>query len=252
VVVDRTGADLTSVDTGHLQVAGSASYPLHKSGQGGWSQRRYEDAVEGSWDRNAADVAGALTDLVDRTGAEVVVVAGDVRARQLLVDRLPKRIAELVVPVDGSRASGSDTGPLDEATAEAVAKVAGDGRRAVLDRYRMDVNRHLAVDGLAAVTDAARAAGVGVLLLADTTDTAGTADPGRVWIDPATEPATAVLEVATDQQVLRDLGVDRPVPESADAALLAAAAVSDAEAVTVPADEQRLADGVGAILRYPT
>jgi hypothetical protein len=69
--------------------------------------------------------------------------------------------------------------------------------------------------------------------------------PAPLWIDPA-EP----LDVATDEQILRDLGVDRPVDEAGDAALLAAAVVSDAEAVAVGRDEQPLADGVGAILRY--
>jgi hypothetical protein len=56
-------------------------------------------------------VADQVASLADKTAARLIVVAGDVRALQLLREHLPERTAELLREVDGSRAPGSG---LDE------------------------------------------------------------------------------------------------------------------------------------------
>jgi hypothetical protein len=243
-VVDRTGGQLTAGDAGHLRidrdVPTAERYPTHKSGQGGWSQLNYERSTVTVWDRNVHNVVDALTDAADRMGADVIIVAGDVRARQMLIDRLPKRLAGRVVHSEaGSRAPGADPSSLDEATAEAVARVASERRAELLDRYRMDLSRGRAREGVAPVTEAAWHAAMDVLLITDG------AEPALVWIDPDDPRA-----VAPDPAVLREVGVSGPEQESAIAALIAAAAAGDAEVVTVDPNEQPLTDGVGAITRY--
>jgi hypothetical protein len=248
-VVDRTGGTLTAADAGHLRVdrdvPTAERYPKHKSGQGGWSQLNYERSTVTVWDRNVHNVVDALTEAADRMGADVVIVAGDVRARQMFIDRLPKRLAGRVVESDaGSRAPGADPATLDQVTAEAVARVARDHRLELLDRYRMDLSRGRAREGVASVSEAAWHAAMDVLLLTEDDGVVG-ADSVQVWIDPDDPRA-----VAPDPAVLREVGVSGPEQESAIAALIAAAAAADTEVVTVDPNEQLLADGVGAITRY--
>jgi hypothetical protein len=250
-VVDRAGGTLTAADAGHLRinrdVPTAERYPKHKSGQGGWSQLNYERSTVTVWDRNVHDVVDAVTDAADRMGADVVIVAGDVRARQMLIDRLPKRLAGRVVESEtGSRAPGADQSTLDDVTAGAVARVARDHQLELLDRYRMDLSRGRARDGVAPVSEAAWQAAVDVLLLTDDSDFVG-ARPPLLWIDPD-DPQV----VATDPAMLRELGVSGAEQENAIAALIAAAAVGNAEVVTVDPNDVVLTDGVGAITRYPT
>jgi Bacterial archaeo-eukaryotic release factor family 2 len=244
-VVDRAGGRLTAADAGHLRldrdVPTAERYPRHKTGQGGYSQLNYERSTVTVWDRNVHNVVDAVTDAADRMGADAVIVAGDVRARQMLIDRLPKRLAGRVVESDaGSRAPGADPATLDEVTAAAIARVARDRRAELLDRYRMDLSRGRARDGVAPVSEAAWHGAVEVLLITDG------AQPPPVWVDPDDPQA-----VAADPAVLRDAGVARPEEESAVGALIAAAATANAEVVTVAAEEQPLRDGIGAITRYP-
>jgi hypothetical protein len=243
-VVDRGGAQLTAVDTGRLrinkEVSGSEEYPMHPSGQGGWAQARYERSTRLSWDRNQQEVVPRLTAMADALGADVIVVAGDAQARQSLIGRLPAHLADRIVECDeGSRAPGAETENLDEATAEAVAQVAAQRRCEVLDRYRMDLSKGFAAQGMPAVTEAAWHGAPAFLLLATG------ADRPPIWIDPDDPRA-----VALDPQVLHDAGVECPQLETADAALIGAAAATHADVFAINAEEEQLLDGVAAILRF--
>src|SRR5947209_2158427 len=66
-LVDRTGADVFCFrphrGDQHVEVVGSDD-PIHKARAGGWSQKRYQQRAENTWEANAADVAAELTDLV--------------------------------------------------------------------------------------------------------------------------------------------------------------------------------------------
>ncbi len=69
VLADRTGADLEGLAAGGVprrrEVQGSETFPLRKVNAGGWSHRRYQQAAEEAWKRNAEDVAAAAVDLAD-------------------------------------------------------------------------------------------------------------------------------------------------------------------------------------------
>jgi hypothetical protein len=243
-VVDRTGAQLTGVDSGRLminkEVSGSEDYPIHHSEQGGWAQARYERGDRLSWDRNQQEVVPHLTAVADALGADVIVVAGDAQARRSLIGALPAHLASRVVEIDGgSRAPGAEQQHLDEATAEAVAQVTAQRRCEVLDRYRMDLHKGFAAQGMSAVTEAAWHGAPAFLLLAEG------ADRPPIWVDPDDPRA-----VALDPQVLHDAGVRCPQLETADAALIGAAAATHADVFAVNAEEEQLLEGVGAILRY--
>ncbi|HET9516818.1 MAG TPA: Vms1/Ankzf1 family peptidyl-tRNA hydrolase, partial [Actinoplanes sp.] len=75
VLADRTGAELDGLGAGgaprRREVTGSETFPLRKVQVGGWSHRRYQQAAEESWKRNAGDVAAAAVDLAEAVGAEV-------------------------------------------------------------------------------------------------------------------------------------------------------------------------------------
>jgi hypothetical protein len=205
-LVDRTGADL-DLSTGHMLVKGSASYPIHKAKPGGWSSPRYQRAAETNWDRNAKAVAEAVAGAATDAGVDVIVLAGDVRGRQLVQEHLPAVLAGRVVTTEaGARAPGTDPEPLDQATAAAVREREASRRSAVLDRYRTGRAHGLAVGGPAEVRQAL--------------------DQGQV--------ATLLL--------------DRTVPAPDE--LVGLAVATDAEVTAVTADEERLPDGVGAVLRY--
>jgi hypothetical protein len=243
VVADRTGGEVSAFDTGGVRpkvsetVRGHDSYPIRKVSPGGWSQARYQREAETTWQRNTGDVAAATTDLADALGPDVLVLAGDVRARQLLLEQLPKRWQERAVVTDaGSRAAGADPEPLDDATTLAVADVADRRTREAVDRFGAQAGLG---NGLAAVVTALQREQVEAVLIVD--------DPSstdELWIGP--EPA----QLALDPAQLRGMGVEEPVRVRADAALVRATAGTGADLVLVGPDDADLRHGVGAVLRY--
>lgn len=95
VSIDRRGADIVAVGVTRGGVVvehdavDAASGPQRKVGPGGWSQRRYQQRVENTWEHTAAAVAEEVVRIVDDVEARVVVVAGDVRARTMLREAAP-------------------------------------------------------------------------------------------------------------------------------------------------------------------
>jgi hypothetical protein len=241
-VVDRTGADLVASPgwrpPRHREVAGGEAYPLRKTAPGGWSQRRYQRAAETSWDRNAEDVAAAVARAAEEVDAQVLVLAGDERARGLLVEHLPARWAPLVRVVEGSRAPGAAPQRLDGGTQAAIRAVAEHRRATALDDLRAGQPADRARTGLDEVVAAAREAHVRTLLL----DPAGV--DARLWV------GLSPTDMATEPGALRSLGITDVAPAPADDALIRAAAATDADVLLV-ADGSTLSGGVGAVLRYP-
>jgi hypothetical protein len=248
VRVDETGGEilLAGPDAQPVvaeQVEGG-EHPVHKVRGGGWSHLAMQERVEESWRRNTAQVAERVDRHVAETGARVLLVAGDGRARSRLIDALGERSAAIAVQLERGSSGGDD---LAAAVAEAMDDVATDTRIAVLDRYEKAAGRPdgLAVQGIGPVLAALRAEAVDTLLL-----DAGVARDATVWISEA--PAQ-VAEVAED---LRATGADPTGQVPVDAALLRAAAGTGADFVPVGGGRTGLVgrpldDGVGALLRYP-
>lgn len=246
VLADRTGADIVAEAGGmpiRAEVSGSEEFPIRKVAPGGWSNPRYQRSAQVSWERNAVEIAEAVRLMAERTGADVVVVAGDVRERQLLMDHLPTALKPLTVETEaGSRAPGAATEPLDAAVDHAVADRVDERRAEVRDRFLRGFAHGLATGGRERVLGALRRSQVDTLLMAGPgTD----ADDGTLWMDPAD-----ASKLAADRAELDTLGVTAPEPVPAAEALIAAAAATDADLVVFDVAELPMDDGVGAVLRY--
>ena len=233
VVVDRTGGEVEAASAGRsprvFEVDGHEDYPIRKSKPGGWSAPRYQRAAELNWERNTGDVANAVTRLAEQYDAEVLVVAGDVRARQLLVDQLPKIWQERAVQTDSQ---------VDQATQVAIGAVAATRLHDAIDRFAVLSGRGAAATGLLDTVEALQRNLADTLLLAS-----GRLDGARLWIGPAGD------QVATSESALTDLGIGPVNDVQADEALVRAAACTGADLFFVEPAAVELADGVGVVLR---
>ncbi len=104
VLLDRTGGDLFARnDLGSPlavdEVEGNEVH-IHRGHPGGWSQRRFQQTAENTWEKNAREVVDRLAEL--HPGNALVVVGGDVRAVGFFIEHLPSRYT--VLEVEGSRA----------------------------------------------------------------------------------------------------------------------------------------------------
>jgi hypothetical protein len=242
VLADRTGADAVAVSAGGVprraHVQGRESWQLRRVQPGGWSQSRYQRAAMEAWHHNAGDAAAATVELAEKVGADVVVVAGDIRATGMIAAQLPERWQDVLVRTDaGKRAGGADPAAMDDLTVQTIAEVADQRVAAALDRFGMqeDVGA-----GLDAVVSALQRNQVDTMLIVDD----ASAD-GELWIGPGP------TEIATDPAQLRSLSIADPQRVRADAALLRALVGTDAElTVLAPEEAPELTDGVGAVLRY--
>ena len=92
---------------------------LPKVQTGGLSQPRYQRTSEEIWKLNQREIAEAVNELVRDRSPAFVVVSGDVRARQLLLDELGDVPHQSIVEVDAhTRADGADEDALESAIAE--------------------------------------------------------------------------------------------------------------------------------------
>ncbi len=201
---------------------------LPKVQTGGWSQPRYQRASEEIWKLNQREVAHTVNELVRDRAPAFVVVSGDVRARQLLLDELPEVPHQSIVEVDAhTRADGADEGTLESAIAEQLethhdAAVAEANDRADAGHGRRGAH------GLREVVNALQQAQVDTLLLdARLTETDELLDAlvAPPWVGYADELGVGVLarvpvaEALTRAAVLTGSGVlvseDEPDAEDA-------------------------------------
>jgi len=109
VECDRTGADITAFDGGDViggdTVLGETLH-VHRGRPGGWSQRRFQQRAENTWEHNADDVAAAIADLAGRIDPELIAIAGDQRAASLIVGALTPPWRERVVEIGAGDPEG--------------------------------------------------------------------------------------------------------------------------------------------------
>jgi peptide subunit release factor 1 (eRF1) len=221
VETDRAGADLTAFDGGEVVTTASIegeTLHIHRGHPGGWSQRRFQQRAENTWEHNARTTAEAVAALASRVDAELIAVAGEVRARSLVLDELPGVTNVATVDLQ----SGSATGIADEVVrrlSDLVARRVTD----LAERVRQGLADGTACNGIDATLRALADSRVQTLLVHDDID--------------VEEPRATHGEIAGIQE-------SRVV----DAAI-AAALRTDADVVVTP----RLAvlDGpIGALLRW--
>lgn len=231
VEVNREGGEIRLYRLSQLEpvlerdIQGDDEY-TQKVKVGGWSQKRYQRDAEQIWKRNEGDIAAAVDDIVREHKVELVLVAGDVRAAQLLHDQLSPASKDLAVVVStNTLADGASNDALeDELHAQIVAVLARDQTDA-LDRLAAESGRDdgLAEVGIGAVVHALQQAQVDTLIL----DPPGLGD--KTLIALAAEPwiATAPEEALGAPSLGRVPAAD---------ALVRAAVLSDSRVVLVETD----------------
>jgi Bacterial archaeo-eukaryotic release factor family 2 len=243
VLVDRTGGDITYVglpgDDGEEETVSGETWHIRKLKVGGWAHDHWQNSAEGQWEDNADRVADRIASYARRLSPQFVLVAGDVRARNLLADRASDAWKDLVVTMDeGGRAAGADREPVDRRAAELVAEHEAHAEADAVEKVQAAAAHGLSVTGTAAVVEALRKGQVETLVLADQLDDGATLLVGN-----------SPLELGVDQHDMDALGTHGTVVP-ADRALLAATVAGSAGVVVVP--RAAMPDGapVAAVLRY--
>jgi len=241
VLADRTGADITFMGgPGQVEeetVEGD-TFQIHKFQGGGWAHHRYQHNTENKWVHNADEVAKRISSMARRLSPKFVLVAGDVRARQILTDRASDLWSDLVVSMDeGGRAAGADREPVDRRMAELIAEHEARECAQALEQVQAAAAHGLSVTGTRPVVEALRKGQVETLVLAD--------DPGEDTLLVGNGPS----ELGVDQHDMDALGVHGEVVP-ADRALLAAAVAGSAAVVVVPRTAMPEEAPVAAVLRY--
>jgi hypothetical protein len=243
VIADRVGADI-SVATlvGRPEIEDEVegdSFQIRKFPGGGWAHHRYQHNAENKWVHNADNVAERIASLVRRLHPRFVLLAGDVRARQILSDRASDLWSELIVSMDeGGRAAGADREPVDQRAAELVAEHEAREEADTVEKIQSAAAHGLAVTGTAPVVEALRKGQVETLVLADQPD------------DEKLLVGDSPLLLGTEQGDMDALGVQEVHSVPADRALFATAVASDAGVVVVPRAAMPGDIPVAAILRY--
>jgi hypothetical protein len=242
VLTDRTGADITFIGApGTVEEEEHPegdTFQIRKVRGGGWAHHRYQHNAENKWVHNADEVAQRIASMVRRLGPRFVLVAGDVRARQILTDRASDLWSGLVVSMDeGGRAAGADREPVDLRERELVAEHEARECAEVLEQIQAARAHGLSVTGTRATVEALRKGQVETLVLTD--------EPGDETLLVGDSP----LELGVDQQDMDALGVHGEIVP-ADRALLAAAVASSAAVVMVPSSAMPAETPVAAVLRY--
>ncbi|GAB3968591.1 Vms1/Ankzf1 family peptidyl-tRNA hydrolase [Actinoallomurus acanthiterrae] len=237
--VDRLGGEITCVSRGGdrrtITVKPDEDFPVRKTKAGDmFRQDKQQRAAEEVWRTNAKKVAHAIVGAVDDCCGDIVILAGDVRARTAVQEELSEPVLSRVVDAGGA-------GPtLDEEITRAVELKRAEHLTSLVSRFDEQLTKHgRAVEGMEGVTDALRKGQVACLFLEDRPDSSIT-----LWTGPQ------ATDVATSADRLRELGVADPVADLADAALIRALARTDGELVLLPPESLRAESGAGALLRY--
>jgi hypothetical protein len=243
VVADLSGAEVITVVDGERdeeQVEGD-THPIRRVHPGGWSQQRFQQRAENSWEKNAADVAEEVASAARRIGARVVVAAGEQRSLTFLEQHLPADVAPLLRQAEhGTRAADGSDGAVEREVRRAVATAVAEDTVQLIERFveLRDAARG-AVEGAELTFELLREAMVATLLVHDDVD-----DERQAWLDPAA-PTLVAVEAGT----LEALGAHPQQARLFDVAVWSALGTG-ADVRIVPGSGPRTpAEGVGAIIR---
>jgi hypothetical protein len=226
-VTDRTGADVTAVARGCVhgttwRVVGPDD-EIERNAPGGWSQPRYQRRAEDSWRHNAAAVADVAVRALSSVDASLLLVAGDVRAVQLLRQRLTSlpRNGVTIRHLPGGRSPDGSVADRAAATTTAVEQHAADRTVALLAALGRHGGPHgTAVHGVRDTLAALAAGRVQTLFVVDDPD-----DDRVAWYGPdllcAAEPVPG-----TAAGRLVDVAVRAALHTDADVRVLSAGEVS--------------------------
>lgn len=227
--VDQVNASVAAYDEhGRAIGADDASgrdHPVHRVRGGGLGQYDIRRHTEETIRRTVAEIAEEVTKLADRSGADLVVVAGEIQGRRAVREALPKRLQDITHEVTH-----------EDVASELVLSAKHRRLDEVLERFNSALGREdgLAVQGLDAVTAALVEGNVETLLISD---------PG----DATVFTGESATQIAVSEPGLRTLGATEAHERRADEAIPVAAIAVGAGLVRV---DSALTEGFGAILRH--
>jgi Bacterial archaeo-eukaryotic release factor family 2 len=240
VLVDREGADITALGAHRhddTTVRGQ-TWPIQKVREGGWSEARYQRSAVETWKHNAKQVARAVEEEAAACGAEMIIIGGDERACEMLIDHLSTAVRDrAVVAAHGGRSPGASDRTWDAEVNSLLHEKLDARRRSQIEAFREGHGKGDAVAGLGNVAVALRAGQVDTLLFDG-------APEGELWCGP--EP----LQLAASQRELNDLGASEAVRAPAADAVIRAAVTTAAAADFSEPGELSLTDSIGALLRF--
>jgi hypothetical protein len=241
VVADRTGADIEVHEaameppTAQETVTGNTFY-ITKVAEGDWAQKQFQQSAENTWHHNATLVSDTVRSLIRKHRPRAVLVAGDVRARSDIIEML--------------RAHEAGTDGVSVISVESGGRAAGASPEALWAEMRRNLAALQAERDaeVASRLDEARGRGEGAVHGLD--DVMGALEEARV--DRLVLDLASVQEGTVDFTGYPGLRVppsarERAVP--ADRALVAGAALTDAQLSLLPANMGR-GGGVSALVRW--
>ncbi|MDT0234118.1 hypothetical protein [Curtobacterium sp. BRB10] len=246
----KEGGAFRAYRLGHAPVAGNTSEQqvqgrndtLHYAKAGtGWKQPHWQQHTEEIWKQNSSETAAAVDETVRTIRPGLVVVAGDVTARELLVKAFSAETRALVSVFPGDpRVDAAAKQAFVEHVETALARVVATRRHDLEDALRTHVGRgdNQVVTGLGPVVEALQQA-QGATIALDAVavgDRTLLALAGAPWVATAPEQAVGVPVIAA-------------VP--AVCALVRAAVLTDAELVLVNAASLPAGAPAAALLRWP-
>ncbi|MEZ2391739.1 Vms1/Ankzf1 family peptidyl-tRNA hydrolase [bacterium RCC_150] len=223
------------------EVQGS-SENLRKVPGGGWSQGQFQHRTEEVWRRNADQVAEEIDRTVRDSRARLLVIAGDIRARGLVVDQLSEASKAVLTVVEShTRTPGADHEKFNAEVGEQVARQWAADQQQIIERLAVQEGQANpeSATGTGSVVHALQQAQVEVLIFNDA------ALSERPLLALASEPWIAASEEEA-------LGTDILGRTPAPAALLRAAALTDARILLVPGPVLPEGVDIAALLRWPT
>lgn len=205
---DQEGADLLAVDADGRATGDTVSddgHPYRHARSVGWEERRAWDRARRHREQTAEEIVAAVAAAASTIAADLVVVAGDERTVDRVVERAAARGLDARA-VRGGRGADGSAGAVDDAVDTVVRTAAAEHVVEALQRFRERLAHGLAVDGDHAVSTALAAGQVDVLVVHD-------GDAARAVVDDA-----IVTALRTSSAVL--VVPDHAGPESGVGAFL--------------------------------
>ncbi|MFJ3812434.1 Vms1/Ankzf1 family peptidyl-tRNA hydrolase [Streptomyces sp. NPDC090073] len=247
--IDRTGADLELRSALLHEEAGQVTgrqWPVHRAKSSDWSERHFQLKVENTWEHNAREIAGALADCQEETGADLLLLCGDDRECRAVHEQLPGHLRDRAVETEHGRGSRLLPQEVDDIRARHVReRVLAEVERYRAARVPDEERRTAACEGVPQLIEAAREHRLaGLLIRPDAPDT-----HRQVWISEDPD------QLAARRTELTNLGERQSWPARADDALVRAAVVTDAPVFSLTPVLEETGDevpagGMGALLRW--
>jgi hypothetical protein len=251
VSANRAGGEVLAVHTPDdvvKETVEGTGWPVHRTKVGGWSQLEHQRATEEAWETNAKELAAVVASAAAQVNPELVVVAGDVRARGMLIDKLPTDLKHKTVVVE--RELPVDSGELAEAAEDALRAAAEEDTRGRLESFRSHLGAGRATEGLADTIAALRNGQVAEVFLGGDYLSGDPRLPALAWSDAPAWIGPGPADVGLAEADLRERGVADLQQDRVDAALVRAMVGTDAELFLVPPGEPAPREDIGALLRF--